>query len=193
VTNEQSRPGAISRKQLDVAGGVIFVILAVVALLLGLKLKSLSDFAHDNVHAQLAAQKIAFPPKGSEALDPQEFPDLQRYAGEAVDNGQKAKAYANGFIARHLAGIADGKTYAEVSGAAQQAPDNQELQQQAQTLFRGETLRGLLLTTYAFDKMGDEGQFMAVLSFIAAGLLLLLGMGGLWHGWRLARAERAAQ
>ena len=108
---------AVSRRQLDLVGGVIFVILAVVALLIGVKLQSLSNFAHDNVHAQLAQQRISFPPKGSSALNPKEFPDLQKYAGQAVDSGPKAKAYADGFIGRHLEGIAGGKTYSEESAA----------------------------------------------------------------------------
>lgn len=180
----------VSRKQVDAVGGAIFVVLAVVALLMGVKLQSLTNFAHDNVHAQLSAQKISFPPKGSSQLSPKEFPDLQKYAGQAVDNGAKAKAYANGFIARHLEGIAGGKTYSEVSAAAQADPSNARLQGQAQTLFRGETLRGLLLTTYAFDKMGSEGQFMANLCFAGAALLLILGAGGLWHASRERQAER---
>lgn len=180
----------VSRRQVDTVGGAIFVVLAVVALLLGVKLQSLSNFAHDNVHAQLSAQKISFPPKGSPQLSPKEFPDLQRYAGQAVDTGAKAKAYANGFIARHLEGIAGGKTYSEVSAAANADTSNQQLQNQANTLFRGETLRGLLLTTYAFDKMGSEGQFMASLCYAGAGLLFLLGAGGLVHASRERRAER---
>ena len=35
-------------------------------------------------------------------LDAKEFPGLQRYAGQAVDNGPKAKAYADQFIKTHL-------------------------------------------------------------------------------------------
>lgn len=179
----------VSRKQVDMVGGAIFAILAVVALLIGVKLQSLASFAHDNVHTQLSAQKISFPPKGSSQFSPKEFPDLQKYAGQPVDSGAKAKAYANGFIGRHLEGIAGGKTYSEVSAAANADPSNQKLQGQAQTLFRGETLRGLLLTTYAFDKMGTEGAFMANLCFAGAGLLFVLGAAGLWHGNRERRAE----
>ena len=52
------------------------------------------SFAKNMVHDQLNDQKISFPAKGTPALDPKEFPGLQRYAGQAVDNGPKAKAYA---------------------------------------------------------------------------------------------------
>ena len=43
------------------------------------------------VHDQLSAQKISFPPKGSPGLDPKKFPGLQRYAGQAVDNGRRPR------------------------------------------------------------------------------------------------------
>ncbi|HSS09160.1 MAG TPA: hypothetical protein VLL25_04695 [Acidimicrobiales bacterium] len=69
-----------------------------------------STFAGNMVHDQLASQKIVFPAKGSPSLDPKEFPGLQRYAGQFVDNGPKAKAYANQFIAAHLKAAANGKT-----------------------------------------------------------------------------------
>src|SRR5947209_11958459 len=78
-----------------------------------------SNFAHNMVHDQLSAQKVSFPAKGTPALDPKEFPGLQRYAGQAVDSGPKAKAYADQFIAAHLKSVAGGKTYSQVSAAAQ--------------------------------------------------------------------------
>ncbi|MDQ6948968.1 MAG: hypothetical protein M3256_22580 [Actinomycetota bacterium] len=104
-----------------------------------------SHFGLNMVHTQLAAQNISFPAKGSAALSPTEFPDLQRYAGQRVDSGPKAKAYANGFINRHLASVAGGKTYAQVSTASLADPTNTKLSAQVNTLFKGETLRGLLL------------------------------------------------
>ena len=68
------------------------------------------------VHDQLAEQKIQFPPKGSPALDPKEFPGLQRYAGEGVDNGPKAKAYADQNEIDHgrlVAAVKSGRVAAE--------------------------------------------------------------------------------
>src|SRR5262249_885751 len=110
-----------------------------------------SNFATNMVHDQLAAQKIVFPPKGSEGLSPKEFPGLQRYAGQAVDNGPKAKACADQFIATHLKGVAGGQTYSQVSAASLADPTNTKLAGQAQTLFRGETLRGLLLYAWGWS------------------------------------------
>jgi len=126
---------------LVIIGGVLFFVLSVggALLLWG------SGFANNMVHNQLSEQKITFPAKGSPALDPKEFPGLQRYAGQAVDNGPKAKAYADQFIRVHLEGIANGQTYSQVSAQAQADPTNQKLANTANTLFKGETLRGLLL------------------------------------------------
>lgn len=138
------------------------------------------NFATTNVRTELSAQKIYFPPKGSPSLDPKEFPDLQQYAGQLVDNGPKAKAYANGYIGRHLEKIAGGQTYAEVSTAAQKDPTNQKLQQQKQSLFQGETLRGLLLGDgYAYWTIGMVAKYAALAAFIGAtamGLLVVLGL-----------------
>jgi hypothetical protein len=146
---------------------ILEIVLAGVLLVGGCLLLWGANFGNNMVHSQLSAEKITFPAKGSSSLDPKEFPDLQQYAGQAVDNGPKAKAYANGFIRRHLKQIGGGKSYSEVSGAAQADPNNQKLQQQAQTLFRGETLRGLLLFSWGW----------ATISRIAfwAGIAALLG------------------
>jgi hypothetical protein len=146
---------------------ILEIVLAGVLLVGGCLLLWGANFANNMVHSQLSAEKITFPAKGSSSLDPKEFPDLQQYAGQAVDNGPKAKAYANGFIRRHLKQIGGGKSYSQVSGAAQADPNNQKLQQQAQTLFRGETLRGLLLFSWGW----------ATISRIAfwAGIAALLG------------------
>src|SRR6266446_6265243 len=96
---------------LVIIGAVLFLVLSVGS---GLLLWG-SSFAHNMVHNQLAEQKIQFPAKGSPGLDPKEFPGLQRYAGQVVDSGPEAKAYADQFIKVHLKGIANGKTYSEVS------------------------------------------------------------------------------
>lgn len=138
------------------------------------------DFATNHVKAELSSQKIYFPPKGSPALDPNEFPDLQKYAGQLVDNGDKAKAYADGFIGRHLDKVAGGKTYSEVSALAMQDPTNQKLQAQKQTLFQGETLRGLLLSAgYSYWKMGMLAKDAAIAFFIGTALMAILILMGL--------------
>jgi len=132
-----------------------------------------SHFADHIVHTQLSEQKITFPPKGSPALDPAEFPGLQRYAGQSVDNGPKAKAYADQFIRKHLQGVANGQTYSEVSGqvvaatSAGKTPDPKLVQAQ-DTLFRGETLRGLLLNVWGWATMGEIAFWVGIAALIGA-------------------------
>lgn len=139
-------------------------------------------FATNNVKNELTAQRIYFPQKGSPSFSAEEYPDLQKYAGQLVDDGNKAKAYANGFIGRHLDKIAGGKTYAEVSAEALKDPTNQKLQQQKTSLFQGETLRGLLLGDgYGFWTFGMIAKYAALASFAGAGVMTLLVLLGLRH------------
>ncbi len=73
-----------------------------------------SNLVGGMVHDQLAAQQIHFPAQGSAALSPAGFPDLQQFAGQQLATGDQAKAYANGFIGRHLEKVAGGRTYSQV-------------------------------------------------------------------------------
>jgi hypothetical protein len=131
-----------------------------------------SSFVHNTIREQLVAQKISFPASGSPALKPSEFPDLQQYAGQQVDNGDKARAYANGFIGRHLKTIANGLTYSQVSAKALASPNDPKLAAQVQLLFRGETLRGLLLNAYGWWTVGTYA-FWAGLGLLLAGLAVI--------------------
>ena len=169
-----------NRKTIDTVFVLLGIVMTVVLLAVGSLAWYAHNFATDSVQTELASQKIYFPPKGSPALDPTEFPDLQQYAGQLVDNGPKAKAYANGFIGRHLEKIAGGKTYSEVSALAMKDPTNAELQKQKATLFQGETLRGLLLGDgYAYWTFGTIAQYAALASFAGAAVMAVLVLLGL--------------
>jgi hypothetical protein len=169
-----------NRKTIDTVFVLLGVITTAVLIIVGGLALWGSDFAKTSVKNELSAQKIYFPPKGSPALDPAEFPDLQKYAGQQVDNGPKAKAYANGFIGRHLEKVAGGKTYSEVSSEALKDPTNPALQQQKAVLFQGETLRGLLLGDgYAYWTFGQIAQYVAIVSLVGAAAMLLLVLAGL--------------
>lgn len=128
-----------------------------------------SSFTTKTVHDQLAAQKIYFPKDKASGL----YDDLKQYAGQPVDNGAKAKAYADKFIARHLKDTADGKTYAEVSAAARQNPQDQKLAAARQSLFMGETLRGLLLNAWGWGLIGVIAGYAGAGMLVAGGLSLL--------------------
>lgn len=167
-----------SKSQNRVANKVFAYLSLTVAVML-LAVGGLAWWAHsftsDMVKHELAAQKIYFPEKGSPALDPAIYPDLQKYAGQLVDTPDKVKAYANGYIGRHLKEVADGKVYAEVSAESMKDPDNQKLQQQKQTLFQGETLRGMLLTSgYGFGTIGKIAGIAAVIAVIGSALMFMI-------------------
>lgn len=136
-------------------------------------------FASNMVHDQLSDQKISFPPKGSPGLDPATFPGLQQYGGQAVDNGPKAKAYANEFIGEHLKEAAGGKTYSEVSNLSRANPNDAKLSGQVETLFRGETLRGLLLYAWGWSVVGRIATIVAFAAFAGALVVLIALIYGL--------------
>lgn len=161
-------------------GGLILAAVLVVA---GVLLLWAHNFIDDNVHNQLAVQKIYFPAKGSPALtsNAEIKKYVTPYAGQQVVNGKQAEVFADHYIAVHLREIGGGKTYSQLSARSLAQPDNTKLAAQVQTMFRGETLRGLLLNAYAFGKMGQIALWGAVVSFIGAGIMLLLSALGFAH------------
>ena len=165
-------------------GGLVLAIVLVVA---GGMLLWAHNFVDSNVHNQLAQQKISFPAvAGIKAQNNAEITKyVTPYAGQQVTNGQQAQVFADHYIKVHLNNVADGKTYSEVSGAFIQMkptdPNYATVAQQRQTLFMGETLRGLLLNAYAFWKMGQIAFIGAIVSFVAAGVMFLLSALGFWH------------
>lgn len=158
-----------------VVEGVVVLVLAIGGGLLAWG----GGFANDMVRDQLSDQRIFFPEAGSPGLDPETFPGLQQYAGEAVDSGPKAKAYANEFIAVHLEESAGGRTYSELSTASRANPDDAELAGQVETAFRGETLRGLLLYAWGWSVVGSIATIVAYGAFAGAALVLLALIYGL--------------
>ena len=166
------------------------LVLAAVLLVAGGLLTWAHTFVSDQVREQLVAQKIFFPPKDSQALAPPEVGRyLNQYAGQQLVSGAQAQAYANHFIAVHLKEAAGGKTYAQVSSQALQNPNDAKLAGQVQTLFRGETLRGMLLNAYAFWKIGQIALLASIASFILAAAMLVLTILGLWHLRRVSPTE----
>jgi len=136
------------------------------------------NFVNNTVHDQLAAQQIFFPAATTEvpggALDPAEFPDLQQYAGQQVDNGTKAKAYAEGFLGRHLDKVAGGKHYSQIDTNSGTAADKATAAAQKATLFQGETLKNMLLNAWGWSMLatyttyGGYGLLLAALVVFAA-------------------------
>jgi len=161
--------------------------LAVLLLVAGGLLLWAHSFVDSNVHSQLAAQQIEFPAQGSQSLtsDPEIKKYVTPYAGQQVTNGAQAEVFADHYIAVHLRAIGGGKTYSQISDAFLRMkptdPNYQQVAQTRQTLFMGETLRGMLLNAYAFWKMGQIALWAAIAAFVGAGLLALLSGLGLRH------------
>ena len=129
-------------------------------------------FVNNTIHDQLVAQNIYFPAASTEvpggALDPAEFPDLQQYAGQQLDNGTKAKAYAEGFLGRHLAKVANGKTYAQIDTKSGTAAEIATATAQKATLFQGETLKNMLLNAWGWSMLATYTTYGGYAMLIAA-------------------------
>jgi hypothetical protein len=93
----------------------------------------------------------------------------------------QAEAFSR-YIGGHLAAVNDGKTYSETSSAARaEGLDPKlaaELQGKADTLFKGETLRSILLNAYGWWTVATialyAGYAMVAMG-IALGVLAVLG------------------
>ena len=190
------------RATLDRLISVGGLLLAVILLVAGGLLVWGNVFIGNEVHNQLAAQKITMPTEqtGLASLPAEDKAALEPYAGQQMTTGNQAKAYADHFIAVHLDEAAGGKTYSEVSGqylaecsdpAAVKSASCEQLAGQKATLFQGETLRGLLLYGYAFATMGTIAGYAAIAAFVGAALFLILALLGFRHA-RRAREQEAA-
>ncbi|KQW49166.1 hypothetical protein ASC77_10765 [Nocardioides sp. Root1257] len=173
--------------------------LAAVLLVAGGLLTWANTFIGDQVHDQLTMQGITMPEGDAlSSLPADDAAALKPYAGSPLDTGPEAKAYADHYILVHMNAASEGKTYSEVSGEyvamtpeQQASPDGQALAGLRQTLFMGNTLRGLLLYGYAFATIGTIAGIAAIAAFAGAAVLLALFALGLWHSHRARVAEAA--
>ena len=140
-----------------------------------------STYVHNTVQGQLSAQQIYFPPKAAFAhpvagteITPSMVPSVSQYAGQQLLTGQQAEAYADHFIAVHIANMAGGQTYAQLSAASLAQPNNAKLAGQVATVFKGETLRSMLLNAYGWWKV-SQITYIAAIAALALGGLALIG------------------
>jgi hypothetical protein len=165
------------------------LILAAVLVAAGGLLTWAHSFVTSQVSEQLSAQQIYFPPKGEATASPKIGPYLNQYAGQQLTTGIQAKAYADHFIAVHIEEMTGGQTYAQLSAKAMANPDDQKLAGLVATVFKGETLRGLLLNSYAFWQMGTIALYGAIASFIGAALMAVLSLLGFAHLRRVPETQ----
>ena len=174
------------RRTFDALAATAGVLIAGLLLVAGGLLTWGHNFVTSEVHSQLAAQKIVFPPANSDAVKGPQFAAMRQYGGQLMTTGAQAQVYADDFIAVHLKEIGGGQTYSQLSAKALASPKDEALAAQVQTMFRGETLRGLLLNAYAFWTIGQIMLWAAVAAFAGAGLLLILAIFGFIHRRRTA-------
>ncbi len=173
------------RKVFDIVASRVGVVVVVVLLVAGGLLTWGASYTKSNVHSQLAAQEIYFPPKAAFAhpvpgteITPSMIPKVSQYAGQQLLTGAQAKVWADDFIAVHLREMPYHGIYAKISAAALNEPKNTKLQELVQTSFRGTTLRGLLLEAYGFATIGEVMMWGAIAAFALAVLMaLLVGLG----------------
>ena len=174
------------------AGLTVFLLVAAALLNWGY------SFANQSVTDQLSAQKITFPAADSDglkALPEEDRKFIEPFAGLPLTTGEQAKAYAMHYIGSHVKNIAGGKTYSEVSGEAlaksaqaKANPNDTALAEEAatlmgqrQTLFMGETLKGLLLNAFAFWQVGQIAMYAALACLVGGLLMLILTIMGYAH------------
>ena len=174
------------------------LLLALLLLIAGALLTWGNVYIGDMVQSQLSEQRITMPDEaaidGDDALSDEDKEAMKQFAGDKLENGDQARAYAEHYIKAHMQHSAEGKTYSEVSGefigkcvaTDKPAADCDQLAQTRQTLFMGDTLRGLLLYGFAFATVGKLMGFAAIAAFIGALLMLVLGLLGLRHAKQAA-------
>jgi len=148
-----------------------------------------STYTHNMVHNQLAAQQIYFPPKAAFAhpkagteITPSMIPSVSQYAGQQLVTGQQAQSYADNFIAVHITNMTGGKTYAQLSSAALANPNDTKLAAQVATVFKGETLRSILLNAFGWWKVSQITYIASLIVFGLGGLTLIASLFGLTVG-----------
>jgi len=151
------------------------------------------SFTNNTVKTQLSAQQITMPgATGNAKEDASTTAFFKDNGGKLMLNGKQAQMYADHYIAFHLSSM---PTYAAASTANRSAtaalaadPTNADLQAKAdsasgvvETVFKGESLRGMLLNAFAFWQIGQIAKIGALASLVGGILLLILSIAGWVH------------
>ena len=168
------------------AGLTVFLLVSAVLLNWG------ASFAQDSVKTQLANQNISFP--AAETMPEATKDQLSKWALMQVTTGEMARDYSDLYIWEHMkasstAVVGKPATYSEVSGmymglirgGSTDTAQIAKLGELRDTLFMGNTLRGMLLQAYAFGTIGVIAGYGALAALIGSILFLLLTIAGVVH------------
>ncbi len=195
------------RRTIDSVLIALGAVVTVVLLVAGLLLSWGANFSDDYVYDELSSQNIFFPDEASLLEEGRD--DLVRFAGQQVTTGEQAEGYAS-YIDGHLQGIADGATYADLGtperearaaweAAVDEGADEATVAElkgeydavsgQRNSLFKGETLRGLLLSAFAWSTVGTIAGYAAIFAFVAAAVMAVLVVLGIRHHHKVVVME----
>jgi hypothetical protein len=168
------------------AGLAVFLFVAAALLNWG------ANFAEESVRSQLDNQNISFP--AAAAMPEATANELSKWAEKKVTTGEMARDYSDLYIWEHMkasaiAVVGKPATYSEVSGmymglvrgGSTDTVQIAKLGDLRQTLFMGNTLRGMLLEAYAFGTMGVIAGYGALAALIGGLLMLVLTLLGIMH------------
>jgi hypothetical protein len=203
----------VKRRTLDILfsiGGLGVALLLAVA---GIVLTSNANFANSYVKDQLNQQKITFKPAAALTDEERKADCLVQNAGKQLNTGKQAECYANEFIGLHVKSATQNRTYAEL-GVPQTAlrtkiadakkanpidPAIAGMQEELdaisatrETAFKGETLRGLLLTSFGFSEFGVKAEQAATVAYAGSILMALLAAAGFLHAFKTPKSAAFA-
>ena len=182
----------MDRKLWDQMVSTSAAVIAVVLIVLGGLAIYGGNFGQQNVRDRLEPQNITFPPL--DAMTPEERAVVGQFAGQQVVNGEQAKGFSD-YIAGHLEAVNDGATYSETSGAARAEgldPNKAaELQAKADVLFKGETLRAILLNGYGWWTVSTIALYAGYVLLLAGLLLGIFAIFGFRHAKRASAKAKA--
>ena len=184
----------MDRKVWDKLVSTAGIVLAVALIVLGGLAVYGGNFGRQNVRDRLEPQQVTFPPL--EAMTPEEQAEVGEFVGQQVVNGVQAEAFSR-YIGGHLVGVNDGKTYSQTSAAAREEgldPDvAAELQGKADTLFKGETLRAILLNAYGWWIVATIALWAGYVMVAAGIILAILAVFGFRHAKKAAERAEVVQ
>ena len=186
----------LSRRTLDLMVSWSGAVVALALILFGAAAIFGGLFAMDNVRDRLEPQNITVGPASE--MTPEEKAIVGDIAGEKIDTGTEAEAYSR-YIGLHIGEIGGGKTYAELGGplfaleaeieeATAAGEDTTAMEEelaalrgQRDTVFKGETLRAILLNAYGWWTVGTIVLWVGFGAVLAGLVLAVFAFFGFRH------------